>query len=331
MLASFILAWGDDTFQLQAAEKHLCDTLVDPGFAAMNLTVLDGAVAPLAEALGAARTFPFGPGARVVVVRDCSYFPQAPTAGNEPNEDWQYLLDVLREGLPPTCHLIFVVPRGIAAVAKFLKEQAPTVDTRGFQLPQSFQDKGDMTWLTEQVRNMGLAMDPDLVAAFFRRVGPDRHRQVNELKKLRTYAGGARLTRELMGAIVSAQDPDVFAVLDAIGSRDAAVAVLQLRRLLATEPALKILAAMSTMVRRVLQYKVLSDKGLNVDAIARELKVKPGGVGMQLRKYPGWTTHEFTRAVELLLETDVALKTGSGRAREALLLESLIVRLATRA
>lgn len=331
MAAAFILLWGDDTFQIQAAERHLSETLVDPAWEAMNLTCLDGATTSFREAIALASTFPFGPGGRLVVVRECPYFAEAvPAADADPSPAWQELLAGLLRGLPDNCHLLFEVPRAISAQAKFLHQRIPSMDLQALQLNHGFDTRADVTWLQEQVRAMQLPMNQDLVAHFFKRVGPDRHRQVQELRKLAAYAGSEPMTREMLTLIVCPHEPDVFGVLDAIGARDAAGAVLQLRRLLTGEPGIKILAAMATMLRRVLWYLLLSERGLGAEAIAKETKVKPGSVLFQLRKYPGWTSRELAHALELLLETDLALKHGSGRAREQILLEGVVTRLASR-
>ena len=74
MESPILVLYGEDTYSLKQAEQELVDRLVDPGFASLNLNVIEGTTTPPSQVVSAALTMPFGPGARVVLVRDCPYF-----------------------------------------------------------------------------------------------------------------------------------------------------------------------------------------------------------------------------------------------------------------
>ncbi len=78
------LFWGDDEAARNRAVEALVQEQLDPSWASLNLSRLDGNdSAQAAQALEEARTPPFGAGARVVVLRSPSWptslRPQAET------------------------------------------------------------------------------------------------------------------------------------------------------------------------------------------------------------------------------------------------------------
>ncbi|MNL45237.1 DNA polymerase III subunit delta [compost metagenome] len=85
---------------------------------------------------------------------------------------------------------------------------------------------------------------------------------------------------------------------------------------------------MATMMRGWLQAKLLAERGMNADAIAQALGAKSSfKIKKDLEQCRAWSSGQLRGALALLLETDVTLKTGTGRGMEALQLEKLLVQL----
>jgi DNA polymerase-3 subunit delta len=73
------LFWGDDEAARNRAVEALVQEQLDPGWASLNLSRLDGSDAgQAAQALEEARTPPFGGGSRVVVVQRSLFCGQCP-------------------------------------------------------------------------------------------------------------------------------------------------------------------------------------------------------------------------------------------------------------
>lgn len=319
------LFWGEDAYSLKVAEDALIAAVVDPGFQSMNLNVLDGRTVLPSEVAAAAATMPFGIGGRLVLVRDCLFF----SAGKSQGEEVQGLVDLILKGLPPGCHLVFSVSGNIDKRLTQTKAILDKVDAREFGGAKPWEEKSRaIDWLMSQAREQGVRLGNDVAQAMVESMGLDRWKLANELDKLATYALGAPITLEMLAMLGAPGETDVFAVLQAIGDRNAVEAVTRMRRLLVTEAAIKVLATMATLMRSWLQVRTLAEKGMGQDAIAQALGAKPFKVKKDLESSRKWSSRQLQAGLSLLLETDVALKTSSGRHVEALQIEKLLVRLA---
>lgn len=320
------LLWGEDAYSLKATEDALIAAVVDPGFKAMNLNVLDGPSTPPSQAAAAAATMPFGLGGRLVLVRDCPYF----SAGKGSADDVQVLVDLIQKGLPPGCHLALSVSGNIDKRLSQTKAILEHVTLKEFPGAKPWDSPRPVVeWLMGQAREGGIKLGNDLAEDMVASFGSDRWKLANELAKLATYADGQPITPEMLVSVGSPGETDVFAVLAAVGDRDAVAAVTRLRKLLVTEAPLRVLAAMATTLRNWLQIRLRSERGMSATEIAKALGAKSSfKIEKDLEKMRRWNARRLQRALPLLLETDVALKTGSGRQYEAMQFEKLLVQLA---
>lgn len=319
------LLWGEDAYSLKAAEDTLIAAIVDPGFQSLNLNVLEGATAMPSQVAAAAATMPFGMGGRLVLVRDCPYFSAGKFAGQD---EIQALIDLIDKGLPPGSHLVLSVSGNIDKRLTQTKAIVAKVDAREFPTAKPWEERPQaVEWLMGQAREQGSKLGNDVATAMVNSLGCDRWKLEAELMKFAAYANGAPITLEMVTLLGAPGETDVFAVLKAISERRPVEAVARMRKLLVTEAALKVLAAMATLMRAWLTVKLLAERGMSADAIAQSLGKKPGKIRNDLESCRGWTSRQLQTALSLLLETDVALKSGSGRHYEALQLELLLVKL----
>lgn len=319
------LLWGEDTYSLKAAEDALIAAIVDPGFQSMNLNVLEGPSAMPSQVAAAASTMPFGIGGRLVLVRDCPFFSSTKFVGYD---EIQAIVDLIDRGLPAGCHLVMSVPGAIDKRLTQTKAVLDRIDAREFGAAKPWEQRGQAAdWLMGRAREQGIKLGNDVAHAMVGSLGIDRWKLGSELTKLAVYADGAPLTLETLALLGAPGETDVFAVLKAISERKPVEAVTRMRKLLVTEAALKVLATMATFMRTWLQVKLHAERGLNAEAIAQVLGKKPGKIRSDLESCRGWTSGQLQTALSLLLETDVALKSGSGRQYEALQFEQLLIRL----
>jgi len=182
-------------------------------------------------------------------------------------------------------------------------------------------------WIADRVRIKGGRIDraaiEDLVG-----IGVEDFRQLDQtLDKLVTYADTRSITKADVSALVPlTTDVTVFALVDAVGSRDRRAALATYRRLLADGVSPIYLLVMLTRQIRLLlgAHDALGRR----EELAAALKVPPWlarKIGQQAR---GFSADRCVQAYQKLAEVDASIKTG--QADETIAVELLLVDLTER-
>ena len=284
------LLWGDAEAARNRAAEALIAELVDPAWATINLSRLDGSEPEqAARALEEARTPPLGAGARVVVLQRSPFCNQCPAE----------LADQLEGALelfPPSCHLLLINPAkpdGRLRTTKALQKRAGElgVEERSFALPAVWDGAGQVELVARTARELGLQLEPAAAQALAAAIGSDSARLASELEKLSLFAsaptGTAADPAPVIGlaavqALVGGHSTTALAVGDALLAGRSAEAIALLDDLLAAgEPALRIVAALSSQIRGWLWVALLEKTGeTDVGTIARA-----AGIGNPKRIY----------------------------------------------
>lgn len=335
MIPAFTLVWGDDSHQQRQFEAAFASKVVDPGFAAMNLLVLDGE-ADASTVAASAATPPFGPGGRLVVVRDCRFFSgrkkeePAPEASAEtPHEtDGGALMALFEQGLPPGCHLLFIVNGNLDKRKALTKLAVSKATVRELSLSDTPWDQsGSAAWISEEAKRLGQGIQPDAIKALIAATGGDRWKLAGELAKLALYTEGRPITLADVLLLGAPSEADVFAVLERLAERDALGTIKGFQRLLTLDKPERVLATLSTMLRGWHKAKHLSERGLDAMAIAQEMGWKPGRVPHELGRLKRWNSDQLQGALRALLDAELAIKTGRGRDPLALTFEVMVARM----
>ncbi|MFM8605169.1 MAG: DNA polymerase III subunit delta, partial [Cyanobium sp.] len=148
------LYWGDDEAARQRAVEALVETLVDPAWAAINLSRLDGNdPAEAARALEEARTPPFAGGARVVVLQRS---PFTGACGSELASRFEASLELI----PENCHLVLVSPGKPDARLRTTKALRARAEERSFGLPAVWDGGGQLELVERTAGELGLRLEP---------------------------------------------------------------------------------------------------------------------------------------------------------------------------
>ncbi len=327
------LLWGDDEAARTRALDALIAELVDPAWAAINLSRLDGQE-PLqaARALEEARTPPFGGGARVVVLQRSPFCNQCPA-------ELADQLEATLELIPPSCHLLLLNPAkpdGRLRTTKALQKRAragadgtatattTAVQERSFALPAVWDGAGQVELVARTARELGLQLEPAAAEALAAAIGSDSGRLAGELEKLRLFAagpgtsagasGGAAIKLGAVQALVGGHSTTALAVGDALLAGPPAEAIALLDDLLAAgEPALRIVAALSSQIRGWLWVALLDRQGeQDVAAIAKAAGIgNPRRIYVLRRQIRGRSPERFLRLLGQLLEVEADLKRGA--------------------
>ena len=319
------LLWGDDEAARNRATEVLVEQLVDPAWSAINLSRLDGNDgSQAARALEEARTPPFGGGARVVVVQRSPFCNQCPAELAEQ-------LDSALELIPQECHLVLVNPakpdgrlRTTKALQKLVKSGEAT--EKSFQLPAMWDGAGQLELMHRTAAELGLKLEPAAAEALADAIGSDSARLASELEKLSLFAASATvsakpgsapsapITLEAVLALVGGQSTSALAVGDALLAGNAADAIALVDALLAAnEPALRIVASLTSQIRGWLWVALLDQKGeQDVNAIAKAAGIgNPKRIYVMRKQIRGKRPGSFLKLLAQLLEVEAALKRGA--------------------
>lgn len=297
---------GDDAFAIAEARKKLEAAVLDPAWRDFNLTTL-GPEAGAGQAVTAVTTVPFGPGCRLVVVKDPPYL-----GGKSEDPGVADLEALLARGMPDNAHLLFLAAKADSRL-KLVKAIAAAGAVREFGAAKPWQVEERLgPWVGELAHARGHRIDPEAVSLLLTATGGDRHRIESELEKLAMAApAGARVSADLVREMVRSGEVDLFALTDALARRDAGQALTVLGKLLVSDHPLKVLAGVATIMRGWARIKALQEQGLNAQAIAKETGARSDfKVRKDLEALRGWRAHQLEAALEALLEVDLAVKEG---------------------
>jgi len=167
------------------------------------------------------------------------------------------------------------------------------------------------SWVKEQARSHGLALDERGAWALIEAIGADLRELDASLEQLATTHGGdAHIgAGEVRDAFARVADERVFVLTDAVGERRTSTAMATLRKLLdQDEPPLLLLGALVAHVKRLLIAHSVTGGGRRALAEALGLPDwRAERVGKQARSY---REDELVRALTLLAEADVEMKGG---------------------
>ncbi|MEB3332711.1 MAG: DNA polymerase III subunit delta [Synechococcaceae cyanobacterium] len=302
------LYWGDDEAARERAVEALVAQLVDPAWASLNLSRLDGNDPAQAErALEEARTPPFCGGARVIVLQRSPF-------GGAMASDLASRLEATLELIPDACHLLLASaakPDARLRTTKALRKQA---DERSFPLPAIWDERGQLELVERTAADLGIRLSADATAALVEAIGNDSTRLAGELEKLQLYVGAdSPISAAAVQALIGGRSTSSLAVGDALLADRPAEAIALVDSLLAAnEPALRIVASLSSQIRGWLWVALLERRGeQDVAVIAKAAGIgNPKRIYVMRKQIRGRPPDRFLELLGRLLEVEAALKRG---------------------
>lgn len=346
VLSPVYLLCGEEDYLQEKLLNAFKDKLIDANIGAFNFEEIDGEKVSPGAIVDSANTLPVFAEKRLVIVKNASFLQKAkkdkdrdkentkdedaeegfePAEGKEAKEDPELngLLKYLQNPLVSTC-LIFTV-RGAAYRAKKLVK---AIEKSG-QIIQLDRLKGAelSEWLDEEARSFGRKLEPKALEYIVLNGGDELRALTNELKKLALYAGDeAAITLAMAEKLLTMSvEANIFTLVDAIGQKRGEQALLELRSLLtAGEPAIRALFMIARQFRLLLAAKDLARAGFTEKQISAEMSQQPFVTAKLLRQARNFSFAELEDALRLILESDVAMKTGSPHRQT---MEDLILKL----
>jgi DNA polymerase-3 subunit delta len=316
---------GDDDFLKDDAVRQLVAGAVDPATRDFNLEIRRGAElgAELVESL--LNTPPMMADRRVVVLRDVTAL----------KKDARAALDRYLKNPAPDTVLVLIAPAGAKADKALLDRTAPFefATLTGDRVPK---------WIAHQAQSVhGASITPEAVALLQSAIGADLQQLTAELDKLASYANGGPIDEEAVVAIVGIRRGETLGdLLDAVAAGNARVALDLVPHVLGQPKtsAVSIVMALTTQMLALAWGRAMRDAGTPAGRLEGEFfgLLKEGGsfpgrpwgdaARAWSRNVDRWTPDALDRALESLLEADVALKE-TRLSSEEQALESLVLAL----
>lgn len=152
----------------------------------------------------------------------------------------------------------------------------------------------------------GCSIANDAANELINRVGSDYGRFMQEIDKLASYANGEQISLANVERLVAGQDEDdVFALSNALIRGDIKKSITIYRQLkLTSVDEVPLIGMLASQFRFMDMVSFLDNRGLDSNAIARELKASPYRVEITLRNLYRAKKGDVARVIEMLYQAD---------------------------
>jgi DNA polymerase-3 subunit delta len=308
----YVLHGTDGHSQRDWLSKQL-EKLGDPDLLALNTTRFGSGVT-LTELQQACGAMPFLAKARIVIVEEL--------LSSVPDKALVEGLEAWLPEMPESARLVFLESKPLPDSNRLLKLAGQTDQgyVKRFDVPQGPQLE---RWIQRQTEAIGAQITPraaQLLAANISPSQPPRAGDPNpvailevELEKLAMYvgSGGTIDVEDVILLSPYAAEASIFDLVDALGSRQAAVAATLLQKKLSegAEP-FYLFTMFVRQFRLLIQVKEMAEAGERPPGMAAQLRVPPFVAGKLAQQAAGFSLPQLEQIYERLLEIDVDTKTG---------------------
>lgn len=321
------LFFGDDDFAMAEAVHSLTSKFDDPSGADMNTERFDATDLAWSKFVEVSTSMPFLAERRLIIVDNASKLVSRA-------EDRERAL-ALFSSLPPTTRLVLldsVELRGRDPIAQYKKrshlytwaqEHPKSSYSQPFVKPTG---PAFVHWVIQRVKGFEGDISNQAAQRLAEAVAEDLYLADQEIQKLLAYVD---YRRPIESADVERLTPlyrqsDVFAMVDAVGARDATQALAHLHELLQSEDPRYAFAMIARQFRLLLQAKEALIAGKDPKSA---LSLHPYVAGKVARQARNFKLAQLETTLHQLYQLDLNSKTGRAELNTAL--DQLIVRLAS--
>jgi len=291
--------YGDEPYLMERGISRLLERLVDPASRDFNLNIYYGPECKGEEIADTAQTLPMFADWRVVLVKRGESLSAAAL---------DKLLAYIQNPSPTTC--LIIQGEKIDQRKKFftdLKKSGVLVECKR---PYENQLGG---FIRSEAGVYKKKINPAAAEMLVHLVGNNLQELASQIEKVAIYAG-ERATIELEDVrnIVSDTKVDnVFELVNALGSKDLPAAMRRLQTILRDgEAPLMLLAMITRHFRQIWQVRELVDRKAAEQEIARETGINPYFLKGMLKQARNFSTNDCRALFELLLASDLSMKSG---------------------
>ncbi len=308
------LLLGDEDVRADQALQTLLDDLLPQPERALNLDVVDAGEVPIQDIITRCETLPFFGARRVVVLRRGG-------ALRVPDQD--ALAAYLEHGPPPSALIV------VADSLDRRRRLYGVLQRMGRVIPCGRLDPEDLPgWVRARARQERKTITPEAAEILVGLVGGGLRELGLEIGKLAAYTGnrGTITADDVRDLASHVAEVTVFELMDAVGRRQADRALALLGTVLSMgEPPVRVLYMLEDQLRMLLRTKALVDRRASPVEVRAVLGTRAWLYSRYREQVAAFGAIDVGTILELLLETDAMIKTGTAPPRLAI--ETLIARL----
>ncbi len=306
------LLHGEDEFAIAQFVAELKAKLGDSSVVELNFTHLDGRSITYNELVNATSAMPFIAKRRLVVLTHPLVYVKRTAAQKR-------FVDYL-EKIPPTTALVLIEYHELTDerdrrkgkihwLEEWAKDAGDRVYLRGFGQPKG---PAMARWIQDRAKDYGGQFDYRAAVMLAGLVGVDTRLADQEIQKLLMYVNYQRPveTDDFEHLTAYALEGDIFALVDALGTRNGKVASAMLHRLLDEQDPLMIFGMVVRQFRLLLLSREILDLGGNEAEVTKRLQIHPYVAKKVTAQAGGFTLPALESVYHTLLDLDEAIKTG---------------------
>lgn len=305
------LFYGEDTYSLNHALKEIEQKFGNENFGDMNINKFDGAGLTFDQLVRSATTVPFLAEGRLIII------------SNFLRDGDEKLRDYIAENFdkfPDSSKIILVEEGSVNKNLGLYKKLQKLQLAKDFPLRKGYELE---KWLQEYVRGENIPIGFPAIKKLIATAGNNTWRLTNELAKLDQYRKAREKSEieeiDIDEMVQSEHDQNIFDFIDALGARNAMLALKYLHNLLAGgKNENYILTMIVYQFRNMLLVQDLIVRGVKRNQIPAQSELHPFVVGKTIRVLNNYDLPLLKRIYGRLLKTDIDIKTGRVDSRLAL-------------
>ena len=303
-IAPVYLFYGEEAFKRRYFKNLLKDALSSGMGMEMNYTAFEGKNIDWQAVYDATQTLPFFAQKRLVVVENSGKF-QAGAGSAEPTGFLERTLDEL----PQTTCLAFFEEHA-AKNRKVFK----TISSKGVVFECGPDREDDViTWLARGFAREGKKFRRSTLELLIRRVGMDYDMLRMESEKIFAYVGDREVIEDadILAVTCETVESRVFDMTRAMSEKNIRLVMERYQELLLNrEPPLRILGALRSEIRNMLQVAELSAQGLRAGDIAQKIGRQRFVVDHIQKRLRNYSQIQLADMLDVISETDRMIKSG---------------------
>ena len=314
------LIYGQDNYRAKKKLDQIKEKYISASLGDTNLKIIDEE-ASFDQISREILAMPFLAKSRLVIIRNL--LKKGKKSANRGPASSGDIQTKVAEFLPkiPSSTVVFFFEEEMPdkRIALFKKLNSPG-KAQEFKLLEEDQIR---RWIRKEVENRKGTIEPEAITLLAEYVGPDLWRLSNELDKLTNY--NLELSTETIKLLVAPEiKSDIFKMIDAIGEKNFQKALREYEKLIESgQNELYILSMIVYQFRNLLIVKDLverSRKPLSRWDIAKKAGMHPYVAQKTLWQTKNFTIEKLKKIYKILLDFDLAIKTGKMEGKVALVL-----------